>query len=253
MKDKIARAIRETELEHGVRVLFACESGSRAWGFESVNSDYDVRFLYVRPVAGYLTVLPHRDVIEAMLPDDSDLAGWDLRKTLQLLTKSNPSLFEWFSSPIVYAQDAAFVEEFRDIADRWYSTRRIFMHYLHMAQGNWLGYLQRETVSRKKYLYVLRPALACLWLEANRGAVPMEFDTLRHAVVGDSDVARAIDHLVEAKRAGEELAAGPPDPTLHRFLAAELERLHEVKWKDAEPPEFAELDRFLFRWSSLTG
>jgi predicted nucleotidyltransferase len=121
-----------------------------------------------------------------------------------------------------------------------------------MGQGNWSGYLQTEEVSRKKYLYVLRPVLACLWIEEGLGAVPMEFDTLRHAVVKDREVALAIEQLLVEKRAGQELTLAPQDPVLHGFLDRELQRLKELHWPDAEPPELAELDAFLLRWATAT-
>src|SRR5579872_572701 len=152
---RVRDALAQVEAERNVRVLFACESGSRAWGFASRDSDFDVRFLYVHRRDWYLSVEDRRDVIEQPIADDLDVSGWELRKALRLLRKSNPPLLEWLQSPLVYQRDAVFEAEFGALASRFYSPRRCFAHYLHMAWGNWRGYLHsREMVSLKKYLYV---------------------------------------------------------------------------------------------------
>jgi predicted nucleotidyltransferase len=229
-------------------VLYACESGSRAWGFESVDSDWDVRFLYVRPRNWYLSIRERRDVVEAMLPDDLDLAGWDLRKTLGLLLKSNPSLVEWMASPMVYSQDEAFMTEFRALAADYISTERSFRHYLHMAQGNWRAYLQDESVPRKKYLYVLRPVYACRWLEAGLGSAPMEFDRLRAGVPGSLATEAQVDELLVEKRAGSELGIGPRLCEVHSFLESELNRLAELDFSPGVSPDEEPLNEFFRRW-----
>lgn len=248
MFSRIQSELALLEREQGLRVLYACESGSRAWGFESIDSDWDVRFIYVRPRNWYLSVFERRDVVEAMLPDDIDLAGWDLKKTLGLLFKSNPSLIEWLASPIVYAQDEAFMADFRALAADYVSDERSFRHYLHMAQGNWRHYLQGEEVPRKKYLYVLRPVYACRWIERGLGPVPMEFDRLRQGVPASADVERQVDNLLAEKRQGVELGMGPRNEALHEFLGGELERFAAVEWPPALPLDEGRLDQFLQRW-----
>ena len=100
--DDINAKLRTIESEHLVRVLFACESGSRSWGFASPESDYDVRFIFVRRTEDYLSVFPPRDTIECPVTDVWDLAGWDLKKALSLMTKGNSSLLEWLTSPVLY-------------------------------------------------------------------------------------------------------------------------------------------------------
>ena len=165
---RVRNALAQVEAARNVRVLFACESGSRAWGFASRDSDYDVRFLYVHRRDWYLSVEDRRDVIEQPIADDLDVSGWELRKALRLLRKSNPPLLEWLKSPVVYRHDPVFAAEFGALAAEFYSPRRCFAHYLHMAFGNWRDYLRgREEVSLKKYLYVFRPLLACRWIELN--------------------------------------------------------------------------------------
>ena len=129
----VCKALANIESERKVRVLYACESGSRAWGFASRDSDYDVRFVYVHVRDWYVSVDDRRDVIELPLADDLDISGWELRKALRLLKKSNPPLLEWLKSPIVYQSDPDFMAEFGELAAKFYSPRRCFAHYLHLS------------------------------------------------------------------------------------------------------------------------
>lgn len=244
----ICDALTHLESQHGVRVLFAVESGSRAWGFASPDSDFDVRFVYVHPQDWYLSIRERRDVVEAELPGDLDLAGWDLRKALGLLAKSNPSLFEWLGSPIVYAQDEAFMAEFRPLAEAWLSPAALLKHYLSMAQSNWNAYLQGEAVARKKYLYALRPILAARWIERALGAPPTPFADLRAAVLDDPEVDAALNRLLADKARNVEMSLAPRDPVLHRFLGSELARFESLEIKRDPRRDEAELDAFFRRW-----
>ncbi|HTQ11814.1 MAG TPA: nucleotidyltransferase domain-containing protein, partial [Fimbriimonadaceae bacterium] len=238
------------EAEHRVRILYACESGSRAWGFASADSDYDVRFVYAHERDWYLSIADGRDVIEQMLPGDLDVSGWDLRKALTLFHKSNPPLLEWLSSPIVYRQDEGFVSEIRALVPTYYSRGSCFRHYLHMAEGNARGYLEGETVRTKKYLYVLRPILGCRWIEQDRGPVPMEFERLLETLLcegsDEGDVLGAIRELVSLKRSGAELEGAPCNPVLTSFIDRELPRLRALPFRRETPAQPDRLDR-LFR------
>lgn len=246
MVDQILTALGSIEAECGVRVLYACESGSRAWGFASPDSDYDVRFFYVHPRDWYLSIEGHRDVIERMLPDDLDVAGWDLRKTLGLLRKSNPALIEWLRSPIVYRQDDAFMHEFRELASTYASPHRCFLHYLHMAEGNWRTYLQDALVKHKKYLYVLRPVMAARWIERSGEMAPMEFQRLLE--VCPPEPKGAIEELLRVKASSGEMASGPPIPDIHAFLGSELARLRGLHWPRERVLEVEPLNAFFRRW-----
>jgi hypothetical protein len=247
---RVRDVLAQVETERRVRVLFACESGSRAWGFESRDSDYDVRFLYVHQRDWYLSVEARRDVIELPIAEDLDVSGWDLRKALGLLRKSNPPLLEWLKSPIVYACDPAFLAAFNELAAEFYSPRRCFAHYLHMALGNWRHYLLgREEVSLKKYLYVFRPLFACRWIERRHGQVPMLFAELVESVLDETDVRHALDELVARKQAGEELAVAPPVEALSCFLAAELPRLEALAEAEEAVANVEELNRFFRRFA----
>lgn len=247
---RVRDALARVEAERNVRVLFACESGSRAWGFASRDSDYDMRFLYVHRRDWYLSVEDRRDVIEQPIADDLDVSGWELRKALRLLRKSNPPLLEWLKSPVVYRHDPVFAAEFGALATEFYSPRPCFAHYLHMAFGNWRDYLRdRELVSLKKYLYVFRPLLACRWVERQLGQVPMLFAQLVESVLEETDVRAALAELVARKQAGEELAVAPPVEALSRFVEAELPRLEALNEPDDAAGNVDELNGFFRRYA----
>ncbi len=176
IRNDILDRLRHAETEHSVRVLLAVESGSRAWGFASPNSDYDARFIYVHPRDWYLSVglEEQRDVIEYPIVDAIDINGWDLRKALRLFWKSNPAFIEWIQSPIVYWEDGPFAALAREAMAAIYSCQKGIYHYRSMAKTNYRGYLMAEMVPLKKYFYVLRPLLATRWIETYRSAPPIE-------------------------------------------------------------------------------
>src|SRR6266542_1537282 len=198
--EEINRRLTSLEESDGVAILLAVESGSRAWGFESMDSDYDVRFVYVQRPEFYLSIdlEMQRDVSERPIVDDIDLSGWDIRKALQLFQKSNPPLLEWLQSPLIYLERFSFASQVRGLLSTFYSPRNCFHHYFHMARGNIREYLRGEIVWRKKYFYVLRPLLALRWLEFGLGPVPMEFSKLVEKTVTDAQLRQAIDDLVSA-------------------------------------------------------
>jgi uncharacterized protein len=214
------------EREHGVRVIFSCESGSRAWGFASTDSDYDVRFIYARPRDWYFSVdvEDRRDVIEMPIDSVWDIAGWDLRKALRLLRKSNPPLLEWLQSPLVYLERTSGPNDMRAVLGEHFSPQASLHHYLHMAQGNFREFLRGDEVWVKKYFYVLRPLLACRWIEQGLGPAPIEFVRLVERTVHEVDVSQAIAELIAQKRAGAELDRGPRVPALSGFIEKELAR-----------------------------
>lgn len=243
---EIEARLVELEAHEGVRVLYACESGSRAWGFPSADSDYDVRFIYAHPVEWYLSVQTRRDVIERPLDNLIDLSGWDIRKALGLLRKSNPPLLEWLQSSIVYRADADFLREMKDLLPAYYSPRNCLHHYLHMAHGNIREYLKGDRVWVKKYFYVLRPLLACRWIEAGHGVVPMEFRKLMDGVTLNTELRQAIERILEDKLAGREMDDGPRVPVFHEFFDQEIPRLEGIA--ESIPPgprsDIEQLDRF---------
>ncbi len=227
--------LRAVEEAHDVRVLFAVESGSRAWGFPSPNSDYDVRFIYARPREWYLSldVEERRDVIEYDIVDDIDLSGWDLRKALKLLGKSNPSIVEWLGSPIVYRDDGVFADRARALLAGLYEVDKGVHHYLSMADKNYHGYLKAKLVPLKKYFYVLRPLLAIRWLERYRTPAPIEFESLRPLVADNETLNKEITRLLAKKQRSQEKEFVPVMPVLNDFIEQELSRLSRYQGKSA--------------------
>lgn len=229
MEQKIRDRLAALEQETGVRILYAVESGSRAWGFASRDSDYDVRFIYVQPLRRYLSVFPGRDTIELMEQEGLfDLSGWELRKALGLFHKSNPPLLEWLRSPIIYSEPGSFASRLRRLSREYFSPRSCFHHYLSMAAGNFREYLKGDQVRLKKYLYVLRPTLACRWIEQTGEFPPMEFIRLLDEDRLDETVTDEIRALLARKIDGDELGQGPAIIPISRFLERELERLGQI-------------------------
>jgi uncharacterized protein len=237
----IQRRLDKIEKEEKVKILYACESGSRAWGFASADSDYDVRFIYVHSRDWYLSIESGRDVIERPLKDEIDLSGWDFRKALGLFRKSNPPFLEWMQSPIVYRTRSNAADKIRRLIPKCYSPRNCMHHYFRMADHNFRAYLCRDKVKVKKYFYVLRPILGCRWIEAKLGPVPMEFYQMVEKVV-DSNVRLEVDRLLERKKHGLESDLEPPIPVLHHFLENELKRFS--KSDIAAVPKYADTKVF---------
>lgn len=230
VRSEILQRIRNTEIEHNVKVLYAIESGSRAWGFASPNSDYDVRFVYVRSPDWYLTidVEDKRDVIEYPIVDEIDINGWDLRKALKLLWKSNPAIIEWLQSPIVYIDDGIFATTLRALMSQLYSVDKGIYHYRSMAKTNYRGYLKAELVPIKKYFYVLRPLLSIMWLEKYKQPAPIEFHTLRELIADNKILNSEIELLLERKKVSLEKEVAPAIAALNEFIETELTRLETV-------------------------
>ncbi|MBK8972850.1 MAG: nucleotidyltransferase domain-containing protein [Hahellaceae bacterium] len=199
VEEIIIKRLRNTEEKEGVRIIMAIESGSRAWGFASPNSDYDVRFIYSRKKDWYLAVdlEDRRDVIEYPIIDEIDLNGWDVRKALKLFWRSNPAFVEWIQSPITYIADGSFREHALNLLPDLYSVEKGIYHYRSMAKTNYRGYLREEIVPLKKYFYVLRPLFAIKWLEEFGTAAPIEFDKVLNLVT-DSALLETVHSLLGA-------------------------------------------------------
>lgn len=220
---RIQEKLDDIERENSVRILLAVESGSRAWGFPSPDSDYDVRFLYARPRDWYLSIDTRRDVIECPIADLLDINGWDIRKTLGLLLKANPVLSEWLCSPIRYREDLACTQRLRTLASRLAFTRPAHFHYLHLGRSAYDSKIgNRETVATKKYFYAIRLALALRWLRVRSDPPPMDMPGLRDGLRLERELDEAIDRLVVAKFEATELGIGPRIGEIDRFIEEEF-------------------------------
>ncbi len=246
---EILKRIKAAEQEHNVKVLFAVESGSRAWGFASPNSDYDVRFIYVHPRDWYLAIdlEDKRDVIEYPIVDEIDINGWDLRKALQLLWRSNPGIVEWLQSPIVYVDDGVFAPAARALLPEIYSPVKGVYHYLNMARNNYRSYLKVDIVPLKKYFYVLRPLLAIMWLEKYQVPAPIEFHKLCALLTDHQDINAQIDLLLERKKQSQEKEMAPAIPALNQFIETLFTHYDELKLREPESKRNIEPLNKLFR------
>ena len=246
MKELIQEKLREIEQREECRILLAVESGSRAWGLASPDSDYDVRFIYVRPEKAYLRLDRTRDVIEVPINGELDINGWDIDKTLRLLHKSNPTVFEWFSSPIIY-QTSSFADQFRPIMQKYFSSKAGLWHYLHMAEGNYRDYLRGEMVRAKKYFYVLRPILACKWILEKGTPPPMLFTDLVKSELPE-DLSETVYQLLDLKMNSPEIKEIPRIDQLNRYLDTGIVSVKEQieKLPDTPVQDWNELNELFF-------
>ncbi len=214
------------EDEHDVRFLFAIESGSRAWGFPSPDSDFDVRFVYAHSQDWYLSIAPGRDVIEVPLEDDWDINGWDIKKALGLLLKPNPVLLEWLSSPIRYRWNEVDCQALNRFAAQNVKPEACLAHYFHLAKNGWSRNIDGETqVKLKKYFYVLRPILAIRWIRLNPDHLPpMNFQTLVRGTTVAEGLQAEINTLLDAKAKVSEIGVGERIDSLDALI------LEELKW-----------------------
>lgn len=262
-RNRITEVLRKLEYMEEIKIIYACEAGSRAWGFESADSDYDIRFIYVRPANKYFSINPIRDVIDrnkgliktskylrSLEQEDLDFVGFDISKTLKLISQGNPALAEWLQSPIEYTKESFAVSAVQRLSEKFFKTKAGIYHYEHMARKNFNQYIKNVDgdVIIKKYLYVLRPLYACWWLMNVAGAPPMEFEKLiQHTnnfqpneFVKIDDI---VQDLIKRKKEGEELGCAPRIERLDKFCEKHLDlykehaealKVHEMTNEDYE-------------------
>lgn len=216
---EIDRRLGEVEARHEVRIAWAIESGSRAWGFPSPDSDYDCRFIFIRPRDRYLSLWPARDVIETPLDAIFDVNGWDLAKAIRLLAKGNATAIEWLRSPIIYSGESAFRQGLLALAEEIAERGAIARHYLHVARQQ-----QAKPATLKRFFYVLRPAMALRWLDdhPDQTIPPMDLPTLVAETSLSNGLADEVTELIDLKSRTHELGSGTPPAGLIRFVADQL-------------------------------
>lgn len=224
-KEIIIEELKRIEDENDIEILLAVESGSRAWGFASPDSDYDVRFIYKCREEDYLRLDQRRDVSELPIDEVLDINGWDISKALQLLHKSNPTLFEWFSSPIRYI-DTDFRKRFDEIKDKYFISKSGVYHYLSMAKGNFREYLKKDMVRAKKYFYVIRPILACKWILEKQTPPPMLFADLVESQL-EEEMKPIVEHLLDLKMNSPEVKEIPRIDALNEYIEKNLTELED--------------------------
>ena len=227
---EIERRLEQIRREEGITYLLAIESGSRAWGFPSPNSDYDVRFVYHRTAREYLSLQPKRDVIERPIVDDFDVNGWDISKTLGLLLNHNAVVSEWLDSPIRYLAEAPVVAQLRALVDRFFNPRGYALHYASLGANQverWLG--GEGTVPAKTYFYALRPALCIRALRLDPGRrPPMRLQDLLAATALDPALVETIEALIALKAQAREKAPTQRSAAIEALITQELQRAGEV-------------------------
>ena len=246
MLDTIKEKLVEIEKRENIKILHCVESGSRAWGFPSPDSDYDVRFIYVRPKEYYLRLDKTRDVIEWQLDETLDINGWDLQKMLRLLHGSNPTVFEWKNSPIVYKTSSEW-KGISQVIDDYFGVKSGIYHYLSMAKTNYRDYLKGDVVRLKKYFYVLRPLLACEYIREKQKSPPMLFEDLLCYL--DGEVKNEILKLIELKTKTSELGEGKPVKCINKYIEDKISEFEEyVKCMPTFPkPEWDTLNNLFLK------
>lgn len=200
MTGKIIQYLDKIEKDKEIKILLACETGSRAWGFPSPDSDFDIRIIYVHQKDWYLSLSEKKDSIELMFENnDIDITGWDLRKSLRLLQKSNPPLLERIQSPILYKSDNAFLVEINNLATSQYSRIATIHHYLSMAKKFMEELREKKEYKLKKFFYALRSAIACKWILEREEMPPIEFQKMLNGLSIDNNLLTRINELIQLK------------------------------------------------------
>lgn len=248
VEELVLLKIREIEEKEHVKVLHAVESGSRAWGVASPDSDYDVRFIYVRDKAFYLRLRDTKDFIDWELNEVLDINGWDLKKALRHFHKSNATLFEWSQSPITYYTTEGWNKLYHQVACAYFSCKSAMYHYYGTANKNYHEYLLDDMVKYKKYFYVLRPLLACKWIEDKKCPPPVLFDELFHSVLED-DIKASVEDLLSKKVKMSETDKAPRIEKINQYIIDKLayykimlESMEDDRKPDWEPLEKAFID-----------
>ena len=247
MKALILQRLQEIELKYDVKILIAVESGSRAWGFASKDSDYDVRFVYVHRKEWYLTLTEGRDVIEELDSDGvMDFAGWDLKKALLLMGKGNCAFAEWLNSPTIYYKDEEFFKGVSELKDDYFRKISAVNHYYHMAMNHDKRYLEKRGCEMKRFMYHLRGLLAAKFTAIYGKYPPVVFNELVEKMVGDKPIRAKIADLVRLKQESREHNTMIVSDLLVAFateLAVEIEAMFGT-FPGENPPDLKRLDEF---------
>ncbi len=253
--ENINSQLHQLALQEQIVILYACESGSQAWGFPSPDSDYDVRFIYLRPLDWYLSIEDRRDTIDLPVDKVLDINGWDLRKALKLFKGSNSVIYEWIQSPLAYESDGNLTAELLTLANSYYSPRAGIHHYLNMATNCYQESLQSSPVKLKKYFYAIRPILAARWIVEHRTVPPMVLSQLLPTISDRPEILAEIDRLLAIKQTATEAMTIPVSAVLNDFIRSEIEYCdNAVKLIPKHYPDSSKLDALFRRYVlSLNG
>jgi len=248
IRSAITTEIEAIEAEHKVRVLWAVESGSRAWGFPSPDSDFDARFIYIHERDWYLSIVPGRDVIERPVDEVFDVSGWDLRKALHLVRAGNATLSEWLDSPIIYGATPHFHDDFTALIDATFRPERSYFHYRSVSENHQALATSGDTVRLKKWLYALRTCLAAEWAATLGTKPPMRLVDLADGLGVDAKTRAQIDHLIAQKAGLAEKSEVAVEPGLVAWLAHRVSELQHLHVEPVAPADVAVFDSFFIDW-----
>ena len=245
MKKIIQERLLDIQKEKNIKILFSSESGSRGWGFPSPDSDYDVRFFYVRSKNEYLSISEGKDQYDFPINDLLDINGWDIRKALRLMMKSNASPMEWLQSPIIYMEEPGIQEEIFELAKKYFIPRATAHHYLGISKNLFEQGIVGKEFKIKKYFYVLRSLLSAKWIIDKNEIAPMEFHILMEQIQERKELVDAINILWEKKKIALEGALTSVQPIIHDFVKTEFARCDKaVKNVERRDNDKTELDVF---------
>jgi len=234
MQNRIKQQLRDIEQQYQIKILYACESGSRAWGFPSPNSDYDVRFIYVHPRDKYLSIDEPATQLTFPINDELDFHGWDLKKTLQLIRKSNTTPFEWLQSPIIYQQNDVISASLWALCQHYFNARGNIYHYLGIAKSA-LQTGDGQQIGIKKLFYVLRPLLCAKWCLEKQQIAPMAIEPLMALL--PTELKDNINTLIEYKAGVEESYPITIEPMILNFIDhtasdinAKVQQIKEIRF-----------------------
>jgi predicted nucleotidyltransferase len=227
MKHTILKTLKSIEKDYSVKIILACESGSRAWGFPSNDSDYDVRFIYVNKMDWYLSIDNKKDVIELPIDDELDINGWDLKKSLKLMKKSNSPLFEWLSSPIKYLVWKKPFEMLLEISKKAFLPETSCYHYLSMAKKKAETIEDSERVKLKTYMYAIRPTLCSDWIIRNLNQPPMQIKDILDDIRNDTRFKERVIDLIKIKKDHSEKYTVNRDEIIDTYIKKKIVDLHK--------------------------
>jgi len=214
--------------DNNIRILYACESGSRAWGFASPESDYDIRFIFLHPTSWYLSVLPQDDGMDLFIDKELDINGWDIRKVLRLMMKSNITAFEWLQSPIVYQTDEDFKAAIWSLSQHFFQARSSIQQYLSLAENSFRRISEESEINIQKYLYVMRPLLAAMWIAQYKSAAPMTFAELLPLLKPFSNIETIVLELWEKALMPNKKNIIKPIQELNDFIQKEINKCNNI-------------------------
>ena len=244
MRELIGRKLQALPPERNIRILYACESGSRAWGFPSADSDFDARFVCCPPADWYLSIDEQKDTIELPISEELDLGGWELRKALRLFRGSNPVVFEWLQSPIVYQQADGFAGDLRQLMAAYSNPRKIIHHHLGLIRKIISETEGKPEMTLKKYFYLLRSLFSAIWVRDQETIPPMEFAMLRQVTDENRELNELLDNWLALKKTGDETAAIPRHATVDSLIRTEAGYCEHHARQFVSPPETEPLNRF---------